>query len=208
MTPFSDSFFEQDARVVARDLLGAQLVREHPDTPTRIGRIVETEAYTQDDPAFHGWGLLDPETGTLRHAGRAADLFTAPGTSYVYLIYGRYWLLNVVTEPEGVGGAVLIRAVEPVRGVSAMHDARPVSREVDLTNGPGKLTQAFSLDGDDHLRDLTQPPVFFTDGIEIPDRKVAQTSRIGLTKGIDRPWRYLIDGNRFVSPGTPSDQRD
>jgi len=186
-------------------MLGTHLVRRHPDGSARIGRVVETEAYTQDDPAFHGWGLLDPETGTLRHEGRAADLFKPPGTAYVYLIYGMHWLLNVVTEREGVGGAVLVRAVEPIEGIDRMRTSRSVEQDRDLTNGPGKLTQAFGIDGDDHTRDLTEPPIFFTRGHPVPDEQVDTTARIGISKGVDRSWRFLIRGNRFVSPGTPSD---
>jgi DNA-3-methyladenine glycosylase len=189
-------------------MLGTHLVRRNSDGSARVGRIVETEAYTQDDPAFHGWGLLDPDTGKLRHEGRAADLFKPPGTAYVYLIYGMHWLLNVVTEREGIGGAVLIRAVEPVEGIDRMRAARQVDRDRDrdLTNGPGKLTQAFEIDGDDHTRDLTEPPIFFTRGHPVDDDQVDTTSRIGISKGVDRSWRFLIRGNRFVSPGTPSDE--
>lgn len=206
MNPLPSSFFARDTLEVARDLLGRHLVRRHPDGSARVGRVVETEAYTQDDPAFHGWGLLDPETGELRNDGRAADLFKPPATAYVYLIYGSHWLLNVVTEREGIGGAVLIRAVEPVEGIDRMRVARSVSSDRELTNGPGKLTQAFGIDGDDHTRDLTGPPIFFEEGHSVPDTQVVRTSRIGLSKGTKRSWRFLIDGNRFVSPGTPSDQ--
>ena len=206
MNPLPSSFFARDTLEVARDLLGRHLVRRHADGSARVGRVVETEAYTQDDPAFHGWGLLDPDTGKLRHEGRAADLFKPPATAYVYLIYGRYWLLNVVTEREGIGGAVLIRAVEPVEGLDRMRTARNVSRDVELTNGPGKLTQAFGIDGKDHIRDLTGPPIFFEEGHPVSDTQVTTTPRIGLSKGIERSWRFLIEGNRFVSPGTPSDE--
>jgi len=205
MNALPTTFFARDTLLVARDMLGTHLVRRHPDGSARIGRVVETEAYTQDDPAFHGWGLLDPETGTLRHEGRAADLFKPPGTAYVYLIYGMHWLLNVVTEREGVGGAVLVRAVEPIEGIDRMRTSRSVEQDRDLTNGPGKLTQAFGIDGDDHTRDLTEPPIFFTRGHPVPDEQVDTTSRIGISKGVDRSWRFLIRGNRFVSPGTPSD---
>src|SRR5690606_33868440 len=102
------------------DLIGKWLVHETSDG-VLAGRIVETEAYLQDDPAFHGWGLLDLQTGLLKPTGRGHDLFAAPGRAYVYLIYARYWLLNVVTEREGVGAAVLIRALEPLVGLDAMY---------------------------------------------------------------------------------------
>jgi DNA-3-methyladenine glycosylase (3mg) len=172
------------------------------------GRIVETEAYTQDDPAFHGWNLYDEETGTVRREGRAGDLFAAPGRGYVYLIYGMHWLLNVVTEPEGTGGAVLIRAVEPLEGMSRIRACRGVNhREVDLTNGPGKLSEAFDVDDRFHGERLTVPPLYFMEGPLADDEVIATSSRIGLSKGVDRPWRFFIDDHPYVSPATPSDQK-
>jgi len=100
---------------------------------------------------------------------------------------------------------VLVRAVEPIEGIDRMRTSRSVEQDRDLTNGPGKLTQAFGIDGDDHTRDLTEPPIFFTRGHPVPDEQVDTTARIGISKGVDRSWRFLIRGNRFVSPGTPSD---
>jgi len=198
-------FFAQEACTVARALLGDRLVREHPTDGRLVGRIVETEAYTQDDPAFHGWNLYDPETDTLRREGRAADLFSAPGLGYVYLIYGMHWLLNVVTDPEGTGGAVLIRAVEPLEGIDAMRMRRgPDRREVELTNGPGKLSEAFDVDDAFHQVDLTTPPLYFEEGVPLDDEAVVTSSRIGITKGVERPWRYFVDDHPFVSPATPS----
>ena len=101
MDPLPTDFFARSTLTVAREMLGQRLVRDLPSGHRLVGRIVETEAYTQDDPAFHGWNLYDEETGTVRREGRAADLFGPPGTAYVYLIYGMHWLLNVVTEPDG-----------------------------------------------------------------------------------------------------------
>jgi DNA-3-methyladenine glycosylase len=171
-----------------------------------VGRIVETEAYTQDDPAFHGWNLYDEETGTVRDEGRGADLFTAPGQGYVYLCYGVHWLLNVVTEPEGTGGAVLIRAVEPVEGIEQMRARRGDRRDRDLTNGPGKLTEAFDVDDAFHQAALTGPPLYFV-GRDLPAHEtIATSSRIGISKGVERQWRFFVEGNRYVSPGTPSAQ--
>lgn len=192
--------------MVARSLLGDRLVREHPTEDTCVGRIVETEAYTQDDPAFHGWNLYDPETDTLRREGRAADLFSAPGLGYVYLIYGMHWLLNVVTEPEGTGGAVLIRAVEPLEGIDGMRTRRGAERrEVDLTNGPGKLAEAFDVDDQFHQAPLTQPPLYFEEG-ERPD-SISTSSRIGLSKGVEREWRFFLAESSYVSRATPSAEK-
>ena len=200
-------FYTQPTLTVARALLGDRLVRQHPEDGLLAGRIVETEAYTQDDPAFHGWNLYDPETDTLRREGRAADLFSAPGLGYVYLIYGMHWLLNVVTEPEGTGGAVLIRAVEPTEGRDAMRGRRGAARrDVDLTNGPGKLTEAFGVAESFHQADLTTPPLYVEEGEDPAASAVATSSRIGLSKGVDRQWRFFLEEHPYVSPATPSDQ--
>lgn len=207
MTAHSPAFFRRDTLTVARELVGDRLVREHPNGMRCVGRIVETEAYTQDDPAFHGWNLYDPETDTLRREGRAADLFAAPGRGYVYLIYGLHWLLNVVTEPEGTGGAVLIRAVEPLEGLEQMRARRGAQhRDVDLTNGPGKLSEAFDVDDAFHQADLTQPPLYFEDGEDVDAPRIVTSSRIGISKGVEREWRFFLEDHAYVSPATPSDQ--
>ena len=210
MDPCTADFFSRDTLDVARDLVGASLVRDAPNDRGNgrlVGRIVETEAYTQDDPAFHGWNLYDEETGTVQGEGRAADLFSAPGLGYVYLCYGVHWLLNVVTEPEGTGGGVLVRAVEPVQGIEQMRARRGDRRDRDLTNGPGKLTDAFGIDDSFHQADLTGPPLCFVAGSVADDETIATSSRIGISKGVERPWRFFVEGNRFVSPGTPSAQK-
>lgn len=213
--PLSRSFFERPTRTVARDLLGARLVHEI-DGRRLAGRIVETEAYLADDPAMHGWKATFGPDGRVEPTGRARDLFAAPGTAYVYKVYYTHWLLNVVTEPEGNAGAVLIRAVEPVEGEEEMAENRPPSirRRRDLTNGPGKLTQALGIaEGPEasrsrfHGTDLTAPPLYFEAGEAVPDSRVQRTSRIGLSRGIDLEYRFLIVGDPFVSPGVPSDVR-
>ncbi|MFB6229560.1 MAG: DNA-3-methyladenine glycosylase [Salinibacter sp.] len=207
MEPLPTNFFAESTVSTARHLLGAHLVHEHPAAGRLAGRIVETEAYTEDDPACHASHLSrNPETGTITGQGRGRDLFAAPGTAYVYLIYGVHWLLNVVTEPEGTAGAVLIRAVEPMAGVDIMQEwrSRPTT---DLTNGPGKLTEAFGVDDEQHGMDLTGPPLYLADGEAVPDEEVATSSRIGITKGVERPWRWYVTGSSFVSKGTPSDQK-
>ena len=206
MTPRSTAFFNQPTLTVARALLGDRLVHEHPADGRLVGRIVETEAYTQDDPAFHGWSLYDPETDTLRREGRAADLFSAPGLGYVYLIYGMHWLLNVVTEPEGTGGAVLIRAVAPVDGTAAMRARRGAERtDIELTNGPGKLAEAFDVDDAFHQKTLTQSPLYFEEHERT--ESIATSSRIGITKGVEREWRFYLEESPYVSPATPSAEK-
>ncbi len=204
MEPLPADYFARPTLEVAPDLLGMWLVRQGEDGTRLVGRVVETEAYTQDDPACHAWGLVDEQTGAIPQDGRGAALFGPPGTAYVYLIYGMHWLLNVVTEPEGVCGAVLVRAVEPVHGVERMRANRPAARrDVQLTNGPGKLTEAFGIDGAAHGTDLTAPPLFFAAPGEAPSIEIASSPRIGISKGTDRLWRFFIDGNRYVSPAAP-----
>jgi DNA-3-methyladenine glycosylase len=196
-------FFRRETVAVARELVGMLLVHDTPGGRL-IGRIVETEAYTQDDPAFHGYRLVDRATGNVRPEGRAFDLFGPPGSAYVYLNYGMYWLLNVVTEPEGFGGAALIRAVEPIAGLPLMRANSPgVSKERDLTSGPGKLTRAFGVDRSYHKRMLTGPPLFFASDDQLAPA-VATSARIGLRRGVERPWRFFVEGSPFVSRGRSS----
>ncbi len=200
MEPLPEAFFARSTLEVARDLLGRWLVHEHPSGVRLVGRIVETEAYRQDDPAFHGWRLVDPTTGQVRPKGRAYDLFAPPGRAYVYLNYGMYWLLNVVTEPQGVGGAVLIRAVEPLEGIEFIRERRPRARRPrELTGGPGRLTVAFDIDGRYHLRPLTGPPLYFAAGEPVPDAVVATSCRIGLSRGQELPWRFFVQNSPYVS---------
>ena len=208
MQPLDRSFFARPTLDVASDLLGTLLIHEHPTGGRLVGRIVETEAYTADDPAMHGWKAVFGDDGRVLPRGRAADLFRAPGSAYVYVVYRTSWLLNVVTEPEGTAGAVLIRAVEPLEGEESMATRRPAARRRrDLTNGPGKLTQALDIASRDfHATDLTRPPLYFADDGSDPG-PVETSSRIGLSRGIDRPWRFYVAGHPFVSPGVPSDVR-
>lgn len=191
-------------------MIGTLLVHQFPDGTRISGRLVETEAYTVDDPAMHGWKAHFGPDGLVVPEGRAADLFAAPGTAYVYKIYAVHWLLNVVTEPEGMAGAVLVRAVEPLDGEVVMATRRPptIRKRVALTNGPGKLTQAFGIDGRHHRADLTTPPLFLAqDGASDPSWVIATSSRIGISRGVNRMNRFYVAGHPFVSPGEPSDQR-
>ena len=206
MKKLGADFFDRSTLAVARDLLGRYLVREGVADRRMVGRIVETEAYTHEDPAFHAWGIVDGPTGLVKPTGRGYDLFGKPGYAYVYLIYGMYWMLNVLTEREGVAGCVLIRAIEPVDGESSMWDRRAAARRsIDLTNGPGKLTQALEIDNRFHRSSLLKPPLYFAEPPEMPDHRIATSSRIGITRAVDRQWRFYCEGNPFVSPGVPSD---
>jgi DNA-3-methyladenine glycosylase len=207
-------FFAGATVEIARELIGYRLVRV--ENGTRLsGRIVETEAYTQDDPAFHGWDLWNRETGELEKEGRGAALFGPPGTAYVYLCYGVHWLFSVVTEEEGTGGAVLIRAVEPLEGTERMRRRRGEDRSrVELTNGPGKLSEAFGIDEGFDGRFLDEPELHFErpdgasgEGEFAEDVQIATSSRIGISKAVERPWRFFVQDHPYVSRGTPSDRR-
>ena len=171
-------------------MLGCTLVHDSPEGRTS-GIIVETEAYRPDDPACHAY----KNVGTMRNR----TIFSPPGFAYVYLSYGVHRLLNVVCEDEGVGSAVLIRALEPVEGRKLMHERR--GRDFDLCNGPGKLTQAFGITLDYDGGELTNGKL----GVrwdEPPHGEIVSTTRIGISRGTELPWRYLVlnDPNVSVPP--------
>lgn len=182
---------------VARRLLGAEIIHELPEGRLR-GRIVETEGYLHNDPACHAVREF-PDGGVChRHTRRNASMFGPPGRAYVYFTYGNHYMLNLVTEPEGIPGAVLIRALEPLEGVEIMLARRPVDPR-QLTNGPGKLTQAFGIRKELDGHDLTQPPLQLILGNPIPEDNIVTTTRIGITRAVDKPWRFYIKGNPWVS---------
>lgn len=168
---------------VARGLLGWTLLRDGVG-----GRIVEVEAYGVDDPASHAHGGC---------TGRNGSMFAAPGTLYVYRSYGIHWCVNIACEPEGTGAAVLLRALEPTRGIDEMRARRGDLDERALCSGPGKLTQALGISGaDDGLAVIASP--FELQPPQDPVELVA-TSRIGITKATELPWRYVVRGTRWAS---------
>ncbi|HMD49667.1 MAG TPA: DNA-3-methyladenine glycosylase [Bryobacteraceae bacterium] len=180
-------FYARPAVDVARDCLGKILVQGKA-----AGRIVETEAYLGvDDRAAHAWrGVTD----------RTRVLFGPPGHAYVYFIYGMYECLNFVAEEEGKAGAVLIRAVEPLVGISAMRRRRPAAKRVeDLASGPGKLTLALGITRKQNGVDITRGPLHVRRLDEKQAFEIEVTPRIGITHCADWPLRFLIAGNRFVS---------
>ena len=137
MTGLGEDFFARDTARVARDLLGARLVRVVGNSVLE-GKVVETEAYYgEGDPPSHA---------SSGRTARSEIMWRKPGLAYVYLIYGMYFMFNVVTESRGSPGAVLIRAVEPLEGLDSMEKNRGGISGADLTNGPGKLAQAFEID--------------------------------------------------------------
>ncbi|HUR84364.1 MAG TPA: DNA-3-methyladenine glycosylase [Solirubrobacteraceae bacterium] len=160
------------------------------------GRIVETEAYHEIEPACHAFVGVTPRTKTL---------FAAPGVAYVYRSYGIHALLNVVVEEAGVGAAVLIRALEPLTGEELMRARRGRDRPTDLCSGPGKLTQALGIGLDRNATSLRDGPIRL--GPPPPDRPAAPrlvvSTRIGITRAIELPWRFSAAGNRHVSRPWP-----
>ena len=193
--PLPADFFARDTRVVARALLGAVLECETADG-VASGRIVETEAYLgSDDPACHA---------VVGRTERTYNLFGPPGIAYVYFIYGAHWCFNAVTEAEGIGSAVLVRAVEPLEGVALMRARRARARkEADLTNGPGKLCAALGITGALDGVALQDGPLVIRAGEPVPDADVLVSPRIGITRAADWPLRWLVHGSAYVSR-TPS----
>ena len=169
------------------------------ETSTGIasGIIVETEAYLgEHDLACHA---------AAGRTARTEPLYGPPGTSYVYFIYGMYWCFNAVTRAQGLPSAVLVRAVEPLSGIELMRERRPrIRKEVDLTNGPGKLCTALGIDGSMSAKSLQRKPLVIREGDGIPDDNVEITTRIGITRSADWPLRWIVKGNRFVSKGKVS----
>ncbi|MDX2079225.1 MAG: DNA-3-methyladenine glycosylase [Terrimicrobiaceae bacterium] len=177
-------FFEQDPLTCARELIGARL-----QWGVHAGIVVETEAYdAEDDPACHTF---------FRPLARHFVENHPAGAAYVYLNYGMHWMLNALVKGTR-SGFVLIRAIEPLRGVDAMMRRRGLERLTDLCSGPGKLTQAFGIDGGHHGVDLCRTArQGFHREKELPI--IASSPRIGISKAVDLPWRFFAVGNPHVS---------
>jgi len=183
-------FYGDDVLIVAEKLLNCYLVREL-NGELLIGKIVETEAYHQDDPACHAYRRRTP---------RNEVMFGPPGFAYVYFTYGMHFCLNVVTGEKGRAEAVLIRALEPVSGISIMKELRGVLKEKQLLNGPGKLTRGMAIDTSLNGHDLTiGKKLYITKGEPLASEEIVKTTRIGISAGKDLLYRFYIKGNRFVS---------
>jgi DNA-3-methyladenine glycosylase len=186
------SFFGRPADVVARELLGALVISSIGPHRT-AGRIVESEAYLgADDPASHGY--------RRRRNERNAALFGPPGSWYVYRSYGLHWCANLVCGPEGNGGAVLLRALEPVQGLETMRSRRGEMDDRHLCSGPGKLCQALGITRElDGLNMVGSPVVVAPAEGDAPSVRV--TARVGITKAAEWPLRFLDAGSPHVSRG-------
>jgi len=193
------AFFERSVHEVARELIGCRLFYEG-----RGGTIVETESYERDDPACHAFAGLTPRTETL---------FGPPGRAYVYLSYGIHSLLNFVAEPEGDAAAVLIRALEPEAGIEEMRTRRggfvtsgvqkPPRRDTELCSGPGKLTEALGIGLAENGADLGRDPFLILPPENGSRPRVLTGPRIGITKAVERPWRFCAAGNPHLSRPRP-----
>jgi len=182
------AFFDRSVHQVAHDLVGCRLFFDGVG-----GTIVETESYERDDPACHAYaGLTD----------RTEILFGPPGLAYVYLSYGIHSLLNAVCEPDGEAAAVLIRALEPTAGLEQMRARRGDRPDGELCSGPGKLTEALGIGLELNGADLSRDP-FLLLGPDGRAAKVVTGPRIGITKAVERPWRFCAAGSRFVSRPRP-----
>jgi DNA-3-methyladenine glycosylase len=179
MKRLNRDFYCKNSVTVAKKLLGKIIMRKYKGE-TLSGKIVEVEAYRgKDDSGSHAY---------KKKTKRNSIMFGKPGYAYVYLCYGNHYLLNVVAEKEGNAGAVLIRAVEPLKGIDKM------------TNGPGKLTKAFFIDKKFNGEDIVKSKeLFIVENSKKEKFTIKATSRIGIKTGLDKKWRFYIKGNKFVS---------
>ena len=209
-------FLENPSNVAAPMLLGCTLTRTitlNGEKHKLVARIVETEAYDQDDPASHAFG---------GPSERNAAMFGPAGHLYVYVSYGMHHCCNVVCDPEGFGSGCLVRAVEPLEGVEVMRELREAGRADkahtghagkeqaerarkhplklrDLTNGPGKVCAALGIDKELYGHDLTVEPLVLGFAPLLPGETIGSSPRVGISKNIDAPKRFFIEGNAFVS---------
>ena len=209
-------FLENPSDVAAPLLLGCTLTRTitlNGEKHKLVARIVETEAYDQDDPASHAFG---------GPSDRNAAMFGPAGHLYVYVSYGMHHCCNVVCGPEGFGSGCLVRAVEPLEGVEVMRELREAGRAGkahtgragkeqaerarkhplklrDLTNGPGKVCAALGLDKALYEHDLTVEPLVLDFAPLLPGEMIGSSPRVGISKNVDAPRRFFIEGNAFVS---------
>lgn len=190
-------FYARPTTEVARDLLGKVIVHQ-VDGLELAGRIVEVEAYLGlADEAAHAFAGVTPRTKVM---------FGPPGHAYVYLIYGMYHCLNLVTEPDGEAGCVLIRALEPVMGIEAMQARRPLARRPhDIASGPGKLTRAMGITLAHYGADLTRGELTVQEALTAEAVEIGVSPRIGINKSnkcVDWPLRFYVKGNAHVSKGS------
>jgi DNA-3-methyladenine glycosylase len=189
-------FFARPSPEVAPDLIGRVLVRRLPTGDRLAVRLVETEAYQEDDPASHSY---------RGRTARTEVMFGRPGRLYVYFTYGIHFCMNVVTGTDGEGSAVLLRAAEPLAGVDEMRRLRGVDDVRSLCSGPGKLCEALGVTRGNNGEDLVRgPQMWILEGDAVPVERVGVTTRVGIRNGVERAWRFVALGDPYVSRGRPS----
>ena len=181
-------FLDRDSTTAARLLLGCNLIRQI-DGEQVVVKIVETESYDQADAASHSYKGKTPRTEVM---------FGPSGYLYVYFTYGMHYCCNVVTGQSGEGSAVLIRAVEPVKGESVL-EARRNKFGVELTNGPAKLCQALGIDKSMNGHDLRAEPLILESADAVPDSMVVAAKRVGISRAVDEMRRFYIKDNPYIS---------
>jgi len=187
MSALTRDFFDRSVHEVAPELIGTTLRVDGVG-----GMVVEVEAYDHEDPAAHGFRGQTP---------RNASMFGPAGHAYVYRSYGVHWCLNFVCEGVGVANAVLIRALEPVDGIDAMRARRGVANDRLLCAGPGRLCQALGITRDHDGFPLDESPFQLLARETEPE--LVRGPRVGITKAVERPWRYGLAGSRFLSRSFP-----
>jgi DNA-3-methyladenine glycosylase len=191
MERLEKQFYEIPTLVLAEKLLGKIFVRTLPGNIQLKARIVETEAYLGlDDEACHAWRGKTP---------RNRIMYQKPGTMYIYFSYGCHYLLNIVSEPEHIAGAVLLRAMEPVEGELFMQEQRGTTVASQLMSGPAKLAQALAIDNRYNGSDLYGNEFFLENAPPVPEAMIGTSTRVGISKSRDLPWRKFIISNPHVS---------
>lgn len=192
MAKLDRSFYEQPTLELARALLGKTLIRSTAEGRSG-GVIVEVEGYIcAIDPAAHGYQRVTPRTRIM---------YGPPGHAYLYFNYGMHWMLNISSEPDGVGGAVLLRAIQPTVGLPLIRQRRGEELPLrDLARGPGRICAALRLGKEENGLPFTGETLWLEGepGL-LPEAVIATSPRIGITKGIELPWRYSLAGNPYVS---------
>jgi DNA-3-methyladenine glycosylase len=199
LPPLPDAFYDRPSVEVARDLLGKTLWRR-AEAGLTAGIIVETEAYDgANDPASHAW---------RGQTQRNAVMFGPPGYAYVYFTYGMHYCLNAVTGPVRQASAVLLRAIQPTIGLDLMREQRGAHiPDRDLARGPGRLCQALGITTSDNGADLAGNALWISETADAPNLIIVATPRIGITRAAERPWRFAVRDNQYVS-GRPIRSRD
>ncbi len=193
MERLEKQFYEQPTLELAEQLLGKIFVHILPGNIRLTGRIVETEAYlSHQDEASHAW---------RGRTTRNQIMFRKPGTIYIYFTYGCHYMLNIVSEPEHSAGAVLVRAMEPLEGLLFMQEQRGTSVMTNLMSGPGRLARALAIDGNCNGQDLFGKEFFLENAPPLPKEMIATSTRVGISKSRELPWRKFIRNNPHVSKG-------